>query len=67
MAEDISACEVADHQIWTLVSDKQPNGSFRLCHVSIYEKIIENPNLYLGCCVEMVLSSNFRSVHAALK
>jgi hypothetical protein len=67
MAEDISACEVADHQIWTLVSDKQPNGSFRLCHVSIYEKIIENPSSYLGCRVEMVSSSNFCSMHAPLK
>jgi hypothetical protein len=56
MVEDISACQVAEHQIWMLVSDKQTNESSMIYYqVSVYEQIIENPHLYLGLGVEMVV------------
>jgi hypothetical protein len=53
--EDVSACQVAEHQIWTIVSDKQIYGCSTLCEVSVYENVIENPQLFLGCQVEMVV------------
>jgi hypothetical protein len=53
--EDVSACQVAEHQIWTIVSDKQIHGRSTLCQVSVFENVIENPQSFLGCQVEMVV------------
>lgn len=55
LVEDVSACQVAEHQIWMVAFDKECSGRFKLCPVSVYEKIIETPQLYLGCEVEMVI------------
>jgi hypothetical protein len=55
LVEDVSACQVAEHQIWMVAFDKECSGRFKLCPVSVYEKIIETPQLHLGCEVEMVI------------
>lgn len=59
MIEDISSCQVSEHQIWGLVFDKQTGSNSVLCQVSVYEQILENPQVYLGCQVEMVTIHNF--------
>jgi hypothetical protein len=68
MVEDISACQVAEHQIWMLVPDRQTCESSMMYHqVSVYEQIIENPHLYLGCQVEMVVRCNLVALCAVLQ
>jgi hypothetical protein len=54
MFEDVSSCEVAEHQSWIMVLEKEFCGKSKLCQVSVYEKTIENPHLFLGSQVEMV-------------
>jgi hypothetical protein len=56
MVEDISACQVADHQIWSIAVDVQTVGSSMMYPVSVFEQIIESPHLYLGSEVEMVIN-----------
>jgi hypothetical protein len=59
MIEDISSCQVSEHQIWGLVFDQQTSRNSVLCQVSVYEQILENPQVYLGCQVEMVTIHHF--------
>jgi hypothetical protein len=55
MFEDISACQVAEHQTWMVAFSKECFGRSMLCPVSVYENILNIPQLYLGCQVEMVI------------
>ena len=56
LVEDISACQVAEHQIWMVTFDKECCGRFMTCPVSVYENVLDTPQLYLGSQVEMVIN-----------
>jgi hypothetical protein len=66
MVEDISACQVAEHQVWMVAFDKQCCGRSMLCPVSVYEIILDTPQLYLGCQVEMVMKRQHFSFFALI-